>query len=360
MKRIVCFHLYNDYSGSPKVLAPVLRELAARGAKIDLYTSRGGVLDSLADAGVRLHYYPYHFSDNAIVTLIKYVLVQIWTFLLSWRYLCCKDVVFYCNTLLPAGPALAGRMMGKRVVYHYHENAFVKGGFYRMLCSIMQRLAHKIICVSRYQCAFLKYQEKCTVVPNALPAEFVTHFKNCPPRTTTEGSILMVGSLKVYKGTREFVDLAGMLPERDFTLIINDEQDAIDDFWKEHKIELPTNLTVYSRQTDVKAFYEQAALVINMSNPQLFIETFGMTALEAMTAALPVIVPTVGGIAEMVKHGETGFLADVQQLDTIVEHIRYLFEQPEAYARMSAAAKKTAAGFILKHQVNEIEESLKN
>ena len=71
-KRLVCFHLYNDFSGSPKVLAPVLRELAARGWKIDLYTSRGGVLDSLADCGVRLHHYPYRYSDNAVVTLLRH------------------------------------------------------------------------------------------------------------------------------------------------------------------------------------------------------------------------------------------------------------------------------------------------
>ena len=93
MKRVVCFHLYNDYSGSPKVLAPVLRELAARGWRIDLYTSRGGVLDALTDAGVCLHHYPYRYSDNAVVTLLRYVLVQLWTFLLVWRYLFCRDVL---------------------------------------------------------------------------------------------------------------------------------------------------------------------------------------------------------------------------------------------------------------------------
>ena len=41
MKKIVCFHLYNDYSGSPKVLKVVLEGLLQRGCAVDLVTSRG-------------------------------------------------------------------------------------------------------------------------------------------------------------------------------------------------------------------------------------------------------------------------------------------------------------------------------
>lgn len=57
------------------------------------------------------------------MTMLRYCAVQLYTFLLAFRWLFQKDVVFYINTLLPVGPALAGRLMGKRVVYHYHENA---------------------------------------------------------------------------------------------------------------------------------------------------------------------------------------------------------------------------------------------
>lgn len=48
--------------------------------------------------------------------------------------------------------------MGKQVVYHYHENAFAKGVFYKLLAYIMRVLATKIICVSNYQRSF--YEEK--------------------------------------------------------------------------------------------------------------------------------------------------------------------------------------------------------
>lgn len=40
--KIVCFHLFNDYSGSPKILNVVLRGLLRKGFLVDLVTSRGG------------------------------------------------------------------------------------------------------------------------------------------------------------------------------------------------------------------------------------------------------------------------------------------------------------------------------
>ena len=173
MKHIVCFHLFNDYSGSPKVLKMVLEGLLKKGYQVDLVSSRGGVLDELLHyENLHKHSYPYKFSNNPMLTMLSYCFVQLYTFFLSFRWLFCKDAVFYINTLLPAGPALAGRVIGKRVVYHYHENAFAKGTFYKILAVMMQNLAHDIICVSRYQASFLKRTHGVTVVPNALPKEY--------------------------------------------------------------------------------------------------------------------------------------------------------------------------------------------
>lgn len=118
MNHIVCFHLFNDYSGSPKVLKGVLEGLLEKGYPVDLVTSGGGVLDELiGKPGFRKHGYRYRFSTNPIVTMCRYTAVQVYAFLVALRWLFEKDVVLYINTLLPVGPALAGRLMGKRVVY---------------------------------------------------------------------------------------------------------------------------------------------------------------------------------------------------------------------------------------------------
>lgn len=63
MKHIVCFHLFNDYSGSPKVLKMVLQGILDKGYEVDLITSKGGVLDELTGhANLKRVSYGYHFS----------------------------------------------------------------------------------------------------------------------------------------------------------------------------------------------------------------------------------------------------------------------------------------------------------
>lgn len=341
MKHIICFHLFNDYSGSPKVLKMVLEGLLKKGHQVDLVSSTGGALDEL------LHYknlskysYPYRFSNSPIVTMLRYCMVQLYTFLLAFRWLFHKDVVFYINTLLPVGPALAGRIMGKRVVYHYHENAFVKGAFYKILATIMQKLAHEIICVSRYQASFLRRKEGVTIIPNALPQEFIERLIRAPEAAFKRKRVLMLGSLKLYKSPLEFIELAKRMPEFAFELVVNDTQESINKFMNEHKITMEKNLTIHPRQHDVVPFYNRAALVLNLSDKKQVVETFGLTALEAMSAGLPVIVPTEGGIAEMVKDGMNGYKIDVQELDNIERKIYLIMSDYQLYYRLSSNALK--------------------
>lgn len=226
---IVCFHLFNDYSGSPKVLRMVVEGMLGNGHRVDVVTSRGGVLDELAGReGLRLRHYAYRFSPRAAVTMLRYVAAQALTFLMAWRWLFERGTVFYINTLLPVGPALAGRMMGKRVVYHYHENAFAKGTFYRLLCRAMELLATEIVCVSGYQASFLSRKRGVRVVPNALPTAFVERLHPDAEAAFRRQTVLMLSSLKDYKGTREFIELSRRLPQYRFVLVVNDTRENID------------------------------------------------------------------------------------------------------------------------------------
>ena len=391
MKKIVCFHLYNDFSGSPKVLKVVLEGLLQRGCAVDLVTSRNGILDNsqtsltddivshgtnglepwrkmhgphgTADAApaggsrVNFRYYNYKFSERGVVTALRYVWVQIYTFFVAlgyWR----QDVVFYINTILPVGPAVAGWLMGKRVVYHYHENADVKGRLYRVLAWVMQRIATEIVCVSEYQRSFLKRVEGVTVVPNALPKEFVERAVVDVERAFERGRVLMLGSLKAYKGTREFVELARRLERYEFVLVLNEEQENIDAYIAKNGLVVPQNLKIFARQADVVPFYAEASMVLNLTDKNQAIETFGLTALEAMVFGLPVVVPTVGGIAEMVEDGVNGWKIDVQDLDVIARRIDETLSDREVYERLAAGAVAQAGRYSQQAMVNSLQSAV--
>ena len=162
-----------------------------------------------------------------------------------------------------------------------------------------------------------------TVIPNALPQEFTDRLIPDAKRAFADKRVLMLGSLKEYKGTDEFIALARMLPDFSFELVLNEDSCNIEAYLKKNGTEPPANLTIHPRQDDVVPFYNRASLVVNLSNKEQFIETFGLTALEAMSAGLPVIVPTVGGIAEMVENGVNGYKIDTKE----IEHIAFCIKK---------------------------------
>jgi len=71
-------------------------------------------------------------------------------------------------------------------------------------------------------------------------------------------------------------------------------------------------------------------------------ESFGLAALEAMSCGVPVVAANVGGIPEVVKHGETGFLAAVGDVEEMSRHVIQILSDEALAKRMSKAARQLA------------------
>ncbi|MGB2983052.1 MAG: N-acetyl-alpha-D-glucosaminyl L-malate synthase BshA [Candidatus Bipolaricaulia bacterium] len=71
-------------------------------------------------------------------------------------------------------------------------------------------------------------------------------------------------------------------------------------------------------------------------------ESFGLVALEAMASGVPVIASDVGGIPEVVRHGETGYLAEVGDVDKMAAYAVELLRDDAARCRFGQAARDRA------------------
>lgn len=118
------------------------------------------------------------------------------------------------------------------------------------------------------------------------------------------------------------------------------------------------NIVIYPRQSNVDVFYNEASLVLNLSDKTQFIETFGMTALEAMSCGLPVIVPTEGGIAEMVKESVNGYKIDVSELDRIKRTIEAVLSDPDLYHRLAIHAMVESQNYSYDNMIDKISSLL--
>lgn len=122
---------------------------------------------------------------------------------------------------------------------------------------------------------------------------------------------------------------------------------------------MTANLQIYDRQVDVSTFYDTATLVLNLSDKSRFIETFGMTALEAMAAGLPVIVPTEGGIAEIVDDRKNGYKIDVQELDNIALCIEEVLSDEDTYLSLALNALKYSKKFSEEEMLDRITKIIR-
>jgi N-acetyl-alpha-D-glucosaminyl L-malate synthase BshA len=71
-------------------------------------------------------------------------------------------------------------------------------------------------------------------------------------------------------------------------------------------------------------------------------ESFGLAALEALACKVPVVATDVGGLPEVVSHGETGFLFPVGDVDAMADAALELLTDDERHRSFAEEARRQA------------------
>ncbi|MBK8817501.1 MAG: glycosyltransferase family 4 protein [Methylococcaceae bacterium] len=350
MTKIVFCHLYNDESGSPRVLRQVIKaavEGKANVGKLFIGSDGRGVLES---CGIPISRYWYYRSGFKVATLFTFLISQVFLFfaLVKDRSIE-KDAPVYINTLLPFGGALFGKLTGRKVIYHVHEISIEPKPLRLFLCWIARLTSSKNIYVSKAHLLALPIAGVPAVrVYNALDENFVNIALRSVYQHRRNGffNVLMLASLRDYKGIPELLVLISTLEYRKdirFDLVVNDGKQAIDRYFS-GKI-IPTLLTVHPCTDNSAGFYKKACLVLNLSRVDVWIETFGLTILEAMAFGVPVIGPTMGGPAELISDEVEGFVVDSRDTKLLHNKILALADNPGLCNVMSKAARNRSQDF---------------
>jgi glycosyltransferase involved in cell wall biosynthesis len=89
--------------------------------------------------------------------------------------------------------------------------------------------------------------------------------------------------------------------------------------------------------------------------------SFGLAALEAMACVVPVIATAVGGLPEVVTHGETGYLCPVGDVDGMADAaLRLLGDDERWQAASTLAAADARERFALEQVVARYEAFYEN
>lgn len=340
-KKIIAVHLLNDFSGSPFVLRQSLEVLVKEGYHVQLFTNTTeGFLTDID--GIESKTLFYKWSKNRYLTLFFYLFSQLALFS---RLLCYakKNDVIYINSILPFGAALAGWVKRVTVLYHIHEVSIKPQFLKRWLIFIANLTATKGLFVSKDLRERTHFKKESSIIYNSLPAEFITQTFSLVEKKAKPFTITMICSLKLYKGLAQFIECATRLSKYHFVLVVNASEIAIRQFCKEKYI--PANLAIFPSQKNVHPFYNQTDIVVNFSLPDQWIETFGMTILEAMYYKKPVIIPNIGGITELINHEKEGFIVDPRDVKQVCNIIQLIANSTDVYHRLSMNAYERAKHF---------------
>jgi glycosyltransferase involved in cell wall biosynthesis len=240
---------------------------------------------------------------------------------------------------------LAARRFSIPVVFTAHGWAFTEGVsvtrrfLYR---AIEQRLAHyasKIITVS-------DYDRRLALSSNIGDSQLVVTIHNGIPDSVTTASkclsggvinIIMVARFDAQKNHRILLDALARIKHHlwnlnlvgDGPLLFGLKQYALD-------IGLEGRVNFLGACNDVALKLSCADIFCLMSNW----EGLPLTILEAMRAGLPVIASDVGGVAEAVDEGETGFLIARDDVDSLVSAITKLLTSADLRYEMGQRGLK--------------------
>jgi glycosyltransferase involved in cell wall biosynthesis len=172
-----------------------------------------------------------------------------------------------------------------------------------------------------------------------------------------------LGRLVSWKGLVDLVNAAALVlashPETRFE-IMGSEDPAQPGFKAELAAEIK-RLGVQSRvvlrefHPDAAGFLRSVHCIVNPSCPA---EPFGMSIIEAMAMARPVIATDGGGPAEIIEHGKTGLLVPPRRPDALAAALLSMIREPWKTRAMGVAAHLAAAERFELHRLVVQQELL--
>ena len=225
--------------------------------------------------------------------------------------------------------------------------------------------AGKISCNKLYKVD----DSKSKVIYNGISPEF---FRKASERVSERASehpikygkpynITYIGRLEHIKGVNLLIGaFAAVCLEHDIRLsIVGDgtERDKLEALVRNLNIE--DKVTFYGQQIDIHPYLSDASIFVYPSTCE---EVFGISIIEAMAYGLPCIANNVGGIPEIIKDGENGFLTKEpteEQIAFLIKKVIGMYESGEIES-LSRNARDTAQRFSVVNTCRSIEGELDN
>jgi N-acetyl-alpha-D-glucosaminyl L-malate synthase BshA len=361
---IVC---YPTFGGSGVVATELGNYLASKGHKVHFITYSQPVRLNVLDPNI--YYHEVNVHDYPLFEYQPYELA------LSSKMV---DTVIHENIELlhvhyaiPHAYAayMAKQILKDRGVYipvittlHGTDITLVgKNPSYRPAVNFSINHSDAVTCVSQSlkddTLRFFDVKRPIEVIPNFIDPEIYHPSGPCAKKTLCQPGQKMITHISNFRKVKRIPDVVEIFKS------IHDAMPAklvmIGDGPEKEKAEDQARKAGLLR--DVIFLGKTSELIRILCGSDLFLlpsetESFGLAALEAMAAGVPVISSNAGGIPEVNQHGITGFTAPVGDVETMAKHAIVLLKDEAMLASFSESARQWANKFSAEAIVPQYEK----
>jgi L-malate glycosyltransferase len=121
-------------------------------------------------------------------------------------------------------------------------------------------------------------------------------------------------------------------------VMVGDGPEKAQGEWLARQLGVSKNVLFVGKQHSIVDYLSIADLLLLPSET----ESFGLSALEAMACEVPVIASNVGGLPEVIVDGETGYLAEVGDVETMAKYAVKILSSDTLQQKMGKFGRQTA------------------
>lgn len=354
-KKIICYlsPAAGDWGGASRVLFTNIRLIdRSRYEPILLLPSEGPILSLLQELGVRYFIWKAH-EPNGVIRYVR----DIWA---AVRFFKRNRVdllhINHANYWRPA-EVLAARLLRIPIVTHYHTVVRRPGPFVKF--------SSTIVAVSDFTAANSEPKTvPKVVVHNSVSLGRFDHAVDVRAElglSIEDVVVSFIGQIRTIKGIDLFIKMAHQIPDQTVKFLIVGrcrDPDKFEGSYTEDQLRLEigndTRIQYVGYRGDVQNIYRSSDIIVM---PSRWGEPFGLINIEAGAARKPMVSTRDGGIPEIIRHGENGFLVEREDLAGLVHYTTLLAGDDKLRHQMGQRARQIVEESFTELPVRKLEQA---
>ena len=243
----------------------------------------------------------------------------------------------YLSFVLAPTPAmLVARLFRKRVLLNYHSGE-AEDHLTRWRSALLTiKLAHQAVVPSQYLVkVFAKFQTPAVAINNLIELDDFVFHERQPLRPVFLSNRNLEKHYGVEHVLRAFAIIQQNIPEAELTIAGNGPERAALEALAQTLGLQHTTFVGRIEHSEIVAQYKRAHIYLNASE----IDNQPLSILEAFACGLPIVTTNAGGIPDMVTDGESGFVVNRGDYETMAARALELLQNSQLANSMARCGR---------------------